>query len=213
MTGEPESLDHSRSGYAGRMVDTAASGAAIAEAPSEGLRRVQAFVNTIDLESGRDAIASPALLAGWCADIGLRLDGEPPTAADLARAVAVREGLRALLLANAGEPLEPATLAPLRAIARDLPLVVTFDAAGASSLARRTDGIDGALAVLLAAVHEAMIAGNWTRLKACRNDGCRWAFFDRSKNRSRNWCSMAVCGSRVKSRTYRQRRRGTDPSA
>jgi predicted RNA-binding Zn ribbon-like protein len=45
------------------------------------------------------------------------------------------------------------------------------------------------------------------RFKACRNDRCRWVFFDASKNRSSTWCSMASCGSRIKARTYRQRRR------
>ncbi|HEX6654657.1 MAG TPA: CGNR zinc finger domain-containing protein, partial [Candidatus Limnocylindria bacterium] len=32
-------------------------------------------------------------------------------------------------------------------------------------------------------------------------------FFDRSRNRSGTWCTMAVCGSRMKSRSYRSRRR------
>ena len=61
---------------------------------------------------------------------------------------------------------------------------------------------------MLAIVFRAMEDGTWARLKACREDTCQWAFYDRSKNRSATWCSMAVCGNRAKARTYRQRHRG-----
>jgi predicted RNA-binding Zn ribbon-like protein len=43
------------------------------------------------------------------------------------------------------------------------------------------------------------------RLKAC--PACGWLFFDRSKNRSRAWCDMAVCGNRVKARRFHAARR------
>ncbi|HEX9030508.1 MAG TPA: CGNR zinc finger domain-containing protein [Streptosporangiaceae bacterium] len=36
-------------------------------------------------------------------------------------------------------------------------------------------------------------------------DDCHWAFYDRSPTSSGCWCSMAVCGSRAKSRAYRRR--------
>jgi predicted RNA-binding Zn ribbon-like protein len=41
----------------------------------------------------------------------------------------------------------------------------------------------------------------------CAREGCDWLFVDLSKNRSRRWCTMAVCGSRVKARRYYQRKR------
>lgn len=48
------------------------------------------------------------------------------------------------------------------------------------------------------------------RLKICPN--CHWLFLDRSRNRSRAWCDMAVCGNRVKaSRHYRRNREETRP--
>jgi predicted RNA-binding Zn ribbon-like protein len=50
-----------------------------------------------------------------------------------------------------------------------------------------------------------MTDGTWKRLKACRNHGCRWAFYDYSKNRSGSWCSMQLCGNRTKTRSYRRR--------
>jgi predicted RNA-binding Zn ribbon-like protein len=43
------------------------------------------------------------------------------------------------------------------------------------------------------------------RLKICGN--CGWLFIDRSKNRSRSWCDMAVCGNRVKANRHYQRKK------
>jgi predicted RNA-binding Zn ribbon-like protein len=54
---------------------------------------------------------------------------------------------------------------------------------------------------------EKSLHGTWGRLKACEREVCRWAFYDRSMNRSGHWCSMSVCGQREKSRrAYRRRR-------
>ncbi|NLS19254.1 hypothetical protein HGP16_22215 [Rhizobium sp. P40RR-XXII] len=48
------------------------------------------------------------------------------------------------------------------------------------------------------------------RMKICRN--CGWLFIDRSKNKSRAWCDMAVCGNRAKaSRHYRRKKEETAP--
>lgn len=48
------------------------------------------------------------------------------------------------------------------------------------------------------------------RLKICPN--CSWLFIDRSRNRSRTWCDMAVCGNRTKARRhYRRNREGAQP--
>lgn len=48
------------------------------------------------------------------------------------------------------------------------------------------------------------------RLKICPN--CHWLFLDRSRNRSRAWCDMAVCGNRAKaSRHYHRNREEPRP--
>ncbi len=48
------------------------------------------------------------------------------------------------------------------------------------------------------------------RLKICPN--CEWLFLDRSRNRSRTWCDMAVCGNRTKAkRRYRRNKEGAQP--
>lgn len=43
------------------------------------------------------------------------------------------------------------------------------------------------------------------RIKTCAAQDCGWKFVDQSKNRSRRWCDMAVCGNLAKSRQYRAR--------
>jgi predicted RNA-binding Zn ribbon-like protein len=63
------------------------------------------------------------------------------------------------------------------------------------------------LARLAAIVARSQAEGTWPRMKACPNDSCHWAFYDRSRNRSRTWCTMSVCGNRAKARSYRARHR------
>jgi len=48
------------------------------------------------------------------------------------------------------------------------------------------------------------------QLRACPVDdgGCGFLFLDRSRNHSRQWCTMQDCGNVSKVRRFRQRRRG-----
>jgi predicted RNA-binding Zn ribbon-like protein len=86
---------------------------------------------------------------------------------------------------------------------------VAFDADGAPRLEPVASGLDRAVAELYAIIERAAVDGTWERLKVCGDHGCRWAFYDHSKNRSRSWCNMAVCGNRAKAREYRRRQRPT----
>ena len=52
--------------------------------------------------------------------------------------------------------------------------------------------------------------GSWSRLKACRNPECHWAFYDRSHAGRGAWCDMAVCGNRIKNRNLRTCRVGRE---
>jgi predicted RNA-binding Zn ribbon-like protein len=38
---------------------------------------------------------------------------------------------------------------------------------------------------------------------ACKSPTCRWLFLDTSKNHSRRWCDMKLCGNRMKARRFR----------
>jgi predicted RNA-binding Zn ribbon-like protein len=50
-----------------------------------------------------------------------------------------------------------------------------------------------------------LATGEFTRLKQCPGHDCGWLFYDRSKNNSRRWCDMAVCGNRSKAKRHRER--------
>ncbi len=45
----------------------------------------------------------------------------------------------------------------------------------------------------------------WRRIRICPN--CNWLFLDRSRNGSRLWCDMTVCGNRSKARRHYERRK------
>src|SRR5262245_33869387 len=67
---------------------------------------VQRFVNSVDLEDGDDELTSPEALRDWLVERDLMEADADVGAADLRRALEAREGLRALLLANSGLPLD-----------------------------------------------------------------------------------------------------------
>ena len=154
------------------------------KAAPEPLRQVQLLINSADVQNRRD------WLPDWLAEHGLEGEDE--------RARALREALRALVLANNGIAVPAEALAVVNGAARRVSLRV--DEAGALSVARDGDALDRVVAIALGA----MLDGTWERLKACRN--CRWCFYDYSPNRSATWCSMQLCGNRKKTRAYRARR-------
>ena len=171
-------------------------------APGE-LELVRLFVNTVDLEDGDDELSSPDALAGWLE--AYRLGGGSAGSADLHGARRLREAIRGLLLENSAMNVREESALTLAQAAERARFAVRFDPAGTMTLEPRAAGVDGALGRLVAIVAGAMADGTWSRLKACQADRCGWAFYDHARNRSRRWCSMAVCGNRTKARSYRRR--------
>jgi predicted RNA-binding Zn ribbon-like protein len=174
----------------------------IPKAAPPPLRLVQSFVNTVDLEHGREWLGGPSDLARWAYHHRLVPRGTRFSKAELVRALELREAFRALLAANRDRKRDSAALALLTRAAHSGRLTVDFGA-GAPVLEARARGFDGFCGRLVGVVATAMLDGSWERLKACRN--CRWAFFDESKNRSAHWCSMQLCGNRLKTKAYRRR--------
>ncbi len=169
------------------------------------LELIRDFVNTADLEAGEDKLADARGLQYWLVFHGLAELRDRATDADAAAARALREALRELLRGHNGFAVDRDTASEtLDAVARRTGLDVRF-AGGAIRFVPRRKGAPGGLGFLLAAVGEAMADGSWQRLKACKSDTCRWAFIDHARNRSRQWCDMAVCGNREKARTFRKK--------
>ncbi|WP_344920609.1 CGNR zinc finger domain-containing protein [Streptosporangium oxazolinicum] len=167
------------------------------------------FVNTYDVEERTDAIPSPAALTAWLGRRGLIGPEDAADERDLATAVELREALREALRHNHDRPggrhgdddHDPGLSRPFAA----LPLRVALTPGG-PVLEPVATGVPGGLAEIVSAVMSARSEGMWPRLKVCTESTCQWAFVDSSKNRSRSWCSMKVCGNRTKTRAYRARR-------
>ena len=176
--------------------------------PAPGrLEQVRAFVNTLDVEAGTDELSSPAALTRWLRERGLIAAQQGvATEDDLRQAIAMREALRAVLLGHVGSQQPAAApVTDLRAVADGL--ATRLEIGDDGTVRPVPDGQAGAagLAALLLIAAEAATLGTWPRLKICSADDCQWAFYDRSPTKSGCWCSMAGCGSRAKSRAYRQR--------
>jgi predicted RNA-binding Zn ribbon-like protein len=181
-----------------------------AKTAPEPLDLVQRFVNSVDLETGEDELETPEALRDWFAERGLLGRDDRVTAAELRRAIEVREGLRAVLLQNNGLPLDEELVERLdRAVGR-ASVRVRFTPDQEPELVASCSGVDGAIARLMAIVAAAVEHGRWERLKACPREECEWAFYDSSKNSSGRWCSMESCGNIEKARAFRERRRGAE---
>jgi predicted RNA-binding Zn ribbon-like protein len=50
-----------------------------------------------------------------------------------------------------------------------------------------------------------LLDADFSRIKQCRGRHCGWLFYDSTKNKSRQWCDMSVCGNRAKARALRAR--------
>jgi predicted RNA-binding Zn ribbon-like protein len=175
--------------------------------PAPGpLALVQGFVNTRNDLYGGDRLGDVERANTWLAERGLLAAKERVGEAERRRLVAFREELRGLLSAHNGEPGVNAGV--LNGLVASAVLRVTFTSDGRLSLGPSAGGgpVDRVLGRLLAVMASAEAEGSWERLKACRNQECRWAFYDASKNRSGSWCDMQVCGARHKMRAYRRRK-------
>lgn len=176
--------------------------------PAPGdLRIVQAFLNTVDLRTGTDELASPRALADWLAKHRLIPAGTELTATDAKRVIGFREGLRAFLIAGAGTGRRQ--IAALDAAVAGALLRPRFTAAGGLSFAPAAEGADGAVAHLLAIFAAARGEGLLPLFKVCASTTCRQAFYDYSTNHSGKWCRPR-CGNLLSARASRRRqqRRG-----
>ncbi|MDL4775797.1 MULTISPECIES: CGNR zinc finger domain-containing protein [Thermomonosporaceae] len=176
------------------------------------LRVIEEFINTRRRDG--DEIGTPRQLAEWLHARGLIPVDTVLNAEQRDRAERIREGLRALIAENNTEPvssprpdgLNPTARVELAELTRDFPLMLDVTVSPPRLVACARVPVEAALARLLAVVAEAVVEGTWTRLKACREPSCRWAYYDHSRNRRRTWCSMDLCGNRAKARASHHRK-------
>lgn len=160
------------------------------------VRLVLGAANSIDVETGTDQWATPAELVGWLHEHAGGPASGRISVQELEAARLLRDRLRALIADGDQTGFDAA--------ARAFPIRVEL-VDGLPALAPIADGAVGAITRIVAAAARAALDGSWDRIKLCSADDCRWAFYDESRNHSRTWCSMRVCGNRTKTRVYRAR--------
>jgi predicted RNA-binding Zn ribbon-like protein len=185
------------------------------------------FANTVEPRLGShrsDYLASYADLVRWARHAGslseeearrllLEAEDKPSEAAAAwEQAVALRETVYRVFSAVAEEEqpeasdLDALTAAHLEALAH---YSVVPTASGFGWARAEGSKLEGPLWSVALSATRLLTTGELERVKECPTGegGCGWLFYDASKNKSRRWCSMADCGSRVKMRRMYARRR------
>jgi len=180
--------------------------------PAAGGGRANVRADKLGRYSDLVAFGVHAGLLSEAAGRSLRRRGEAaprPALAVLGRAVAFREALyrtlRALLLARRPEARDLALLnheiAGCRARERLL-----AEGAGLRWQWRDDAGLEAPLLSVVRAAAALVTSPELRRLRQCGGVSCGWLFLDRSRNHSRQWCSMEDCGNLSKVRRFRARR-------
>jgi predicted RNA-binding Zn ribbon-like protein len=111
---------------------------------------------------------------------------------------------RAALQAVVRAELPPDALAEILADAALIPAITTGEITWTLSVPP-----DRALAVRAILAWDALAKTSAGRLRPCANDECQLFLIDRSRAGTARWCSMAICGNRMKARRHYQRARRT----
>ena len=163
--------------------------------------------------SGRraDRLDDDRWLAGFLGCAGWRGRRLPPPEGR-ERLRALREVLRRAVDAlRAGASPSGRDVAALNRLLVSCPAVRRLERRAGGRLALVLDpvpaGIEGVLGTVAASFAELLANGDPTRIKVCANPDCAWVMLDESRNRTRRWCEASVCGSLVKVRRLRARRR------
>lgn len=161
------------------------------------------FLNTTPVLDGRplDFLGDEAVAQRWAAAAGL------PPIADRAAARRLRDALRASLAPlGEGRPVPDDTVAAVNRVLGDAPVTRWLDAGRDHPvLAERRAGAD-ALPAVAEDFARFVCDHQPERLRACDDPRCTIVFYDRGRNNTRRWCSMAACGNRDKVAKYRARK-------
>ncbi len=183
------------------------------------------FCNTVRDRDGEpeERLTEYGELVGWSWRAGVlnaeeaarlkRMARRAPTEAVAVhrRALALREAMHAVFLAAAtGRRVAPEALDLLndelgRAMARSQ--VVAADGSFTWIWAEGGRALDSMLWPIARSAADLLTSGDLTAIRECGGSACGWLFLDTSRNRTRRWCDMRLCGNRAKARRHHQRLR------
>lgn len=152
---------------------------------------------------GEDLLAHPEDLARWFVAAGAVDQPLAITARELEAARALRDGLRASLLAADGRRVARIAEswlgdAPGRLCVEEDTLTPRFAPGDRTSCCLLVDAVLDALDLMRHAPG---------RVRECADPACPVVYVDTSRNGSRRWCSMEGCGARSKAAAYYRRHR------
>jgi predicted RNA-binding Zn ribbon-like protein len=178
-------------------------------APAPGdLEAVRSFLSLHEHAPGDPTSLPPSTrsLERWLRE--RREIGRDETAeeVDLGWGLEVRDALRTKVAENHGRPRDPDAIDLLNRAATDTGLSPCFGCHDRGLHVEAT-GVRGAVGRLLGTAFLTDLDGTFHRLRHCQGPTCTSVFYDRSKNHSAKWCSMASCGNRNKVRRFRERER------
>src|SRR5919199_6677185 len=119
----------------------------------EPVRLVQRFVNSVDLEDGPELLPDAAALQTWLTEAGLLGPREEVSPQGHARAIELREALRALAYANGGHEPDPRAVETVNAAARRAGLQPLLTDPFRATIEPTATGVDAALGRIVAALH------------------------------------------------------------
>ena len=182
------------------------------------------FVNTVDnrpTADARDLFQTYADLVGWsnqttiineeqAGKLHRQAKREPTEAGDiLVRTRILREALFAIFSSAVNRSAPPAEA--LNLLNAEIPAAFSSQAIAVTDdgyQLRGTEEEDALDMMLLPVVRSAvdlLTSYELSRVRICAADNCAWLFIDKSRNRTRQWCDMSVCGTRAKARRHYQR--------
>jgi predicted RNA-binding Zn ribbon-like protein len=125
------------------------------------------------------------------------------------RSIRLREALSSIFHALAeGRRIRPGALDTLNgelagAMARSQ--VVPTDAGFTWLWAEGGKALDCVLWPIARSAADLLTEGPLTAIRVCEGRSCGWLFLDTSRNRTRRWCDMRICGNRAKARRHHER--------
>ena len=171
------------------------------------------LVNTIALESKGmiDVVGSAESFLCWTKLAGL----QPPglvTSRDVEFVATLRElFVRVMVAMETDTPVADQDTATLNSILRKqhewIEIYWTQSGSFERTLHRATETIEQAMGPAVNSLSEMLINGDRTRLRTCAHPDCQLRFYDDSKNGSRRWCTMSLCGNRAKAAAYLRRQK------
>lgn len=174
------------------------------------LETLRQFLNTASFESDSEDLAALGAAVAWFRESGLPY--KDLDEAGLRRLRRLREAFRVVFLAHNHRGDPAAAERELAGFLSAVRLRLEWDALAGRPLLAPDESAPGATeSALFAIMYDSMAQGTWPRMKACRKANCCRAFYDRSKNGSGAWCSMAICGNRVKAQRRRARETKVGP--